>query len=108
MEGMEMMQNTQSMGAVGLIINLAIYAFMAYSLQTIANKTGTDNSWMAWVPILNLVLMIKIADEPVWWVLLMIIPIVNIYFAIRILVEMSQARGRSGWFAVLLILLFSL
>ncbi len=44
-------------GGPVLIIWLAIYAYFAFSLMTIANKTGTENSWYAWIPILNVVLM---------------------------------------------------
>lgn len=80
-----------------LLIMLAIYAFIAYSFQTIANKTGTPNGWFAWIPILNLVLLLQIAKKPVWWIILFIIPLVNIVIYIITLAGVCQARGKSGW-----------
>jgi hypothetical protein len=45
--------------SVGLIIYLAIYVYIAYSIMVIANKTNTENSWLAWIPIANLYLLCK-------------------------------------------------
>ena len=39
--------------AVFVIVSLILigfYAFFAFSLQTIADKTETEGSWMAWLP----------------------------------------------------------
>lgn len=50
--------------AVGmLILYILIYIYFAYTLMIIANKTNTENSWYAWIPIVNLYLMCKIADK---------------------------------------------
>ena len=76
--------------AITVILYILIYAYMAYSLQTIANKTGTENGWMAWIPILNIYLMCKIAGKPGWWVLLFLIPLVNL--VIGIIIWMAIAR----------------
>ena len=83
-----------------LIGALLVYAFVAYSFQTIANKTGTPNAWFAWVPILNLVLLLQIAKKPVWWIILFLIPLVNIVVWIITLAAVCQARGKSSWLVV--------
>jgi hypothetical protein len=70
----------------------------------IANKTNTPNSWFAWIPILNLVLILQIAKKPVWWIILLIIPIVNIVIYIITLVAVCEARGKSPWLVVALLL----
>src|SRR6266516_2542834 len=57
---------------------LAFYVYLALALQTIANKTGTPNAWLAWIPIGNLVLMLNVAKKPLWWFLLCLIPLVNV------------------------------
>lgn len=50
--------------AVGmLILYILIYIYFAYTLMIIANKTNTENLWYAWIPIVNLYLMCKIADK---------------------------------------------
>ncbi len=58
-----------------LLFVLAIYVLMAISLMKIANRTGTPNAWLAWIPIMNLVLMLQIADRPMWWLIFWLVPI---------------------------------
>lgn len=86
-----------------LIIWAVLYAYFAFSLMTIANKTDTENAWFAWVPILNFILMLQIAEKPMWWILLMLIPFVNIIVAIIIWMAIAEARGFPSWWGVLLI-----
>lgn len=57
---------------------LAMYVVSALALMTIANKTGTDNSWMAWIPFLNVWLMIEIAGLDWWYLILFFVPLVNL------------------------------
>jgi hypothetical protein len=85
------------------IIWLGIYAYMAITLQIIANKTGTPDAWMAWVPILNGYLMCKIAGKPGWWVLLFFIPFVNLVIGVMVWMRIAEARHKPAWLGVLMI-----
>jgi len=85
---------------------LAIYVWIAICLQTIANKTNTTNSWLAWIPIANIYLMCKIASRPGWWTILFFIPIVNIVFAIIVWMGIAEARGKTSWLGILMIIPF--
>ena len=89
---------------VFLLIGLALYAYVALCMMKIAEKTNTENGWWAWIPILNIVLLCQIARKPVWWFLLLFIPLVNIVIYILLFVGMCEARGKPGWWAILLIL----
>lgn len=93
-------------GGPVLILWAAMYVYFAFSLMTIANKTGTENSWFAWVPILNIILMLQIADKPIWWIILLLIPFVNIVIAIMLWMAIAEARGFPSWWGVLLIVPF--
>ena len=84
-------------------IILASYAYMGLTLQTIANKTGTPDSWLAWVPIGNVILMCRIAGKPTWWVVLFFVPFVNLVFAILVWMGIAQARKKPAWLGVLMI-----
>ena len=88
---------------VFLILFAAIYVYMALSLQTIAKKTNTENAWMAWIPIVNIILMLNIAKKPLWWIILMLIPLVNIVIAIIVWMAIAEARGKPSWWGILLI-----
>lgn len=85
------------------LIGLAIYVYMAIALSVIARKTNHGNRWMAWVPILNIILMLNIADKPVWWFVLLLIPLVNIVFLVIVWMAISKARSKPDWWGVLII-----
>lgn len=98
-----------SMAALGPLIFvffvfcLAMYVYVALALQTIATKTNTPNGWLAWIPIANLILMLNIGKKPIWWIILMLIPFVNIVVAIIVWMAVAEARGKPSWWGILMI-----
>jgi len=88
---------------VVLVIGLAAYVYIALAVQTIANKTHTENAWMAWIPIIHYLLMVNIAKKPIWWFILCLIPLVNIVILIIVWMGMAEARGKPSWWGILLI-----
>jgi uncharacterized protein DUF5684 len=87
-----------------LIFALAGYVYMSLALQAIAQKTNTENAWWAWVPIINIVLMLNIAKKPLWWIILMLIPIVNIIIIVIVWMAIAEARGKPSWWGILIII----
>ena len=88
---------------VWLVVMVVIYLYFTITLMLIAQKTNTENPWMAWIPILNLVLILNIAKKPVWWLILFFIPLVNLVVNILIWMEIAKARGKPDWVGILLI-----
>ncbi len=91
--------------AFSWLLSIVLYVYMALVLQTIAKKTNTENAWFAWIPILNLVLMIMIARKPMWWIAMIIfVPIANIVFGIMVWIEILKRRNYPPiWFLLFLI-----
>ena len=85
------------------VIAIAAYVYVALALQTIANKLDVENSWWAWVPILQIVLMLNMAKKPVWWIILFFIPIVGIVFMILAWMAIAEARNKPNWWGIVLI-----
>jgi len=81
----------------------AIYVYMALALSTIAKKTNTPNAWWGWVPILNILLMLNVAKKPIWWIILLFIPLVNIVIGILVWMAIAEARGKPNWWGILII-----
>jgi len=79
------------------------YVYGALAVQTIAKKTNTENAWWAWVPIINILLMLNIARKPLWWILLCFIPLVNLVIFIIIWMAIAEARNKPSWWGILLI-----
>lgn len=86
------------------IFVLALVIFMVICMWKIYSKAGKPG-WAALVPIYNYVVMLEIIKKPVWWIILMLIPIVNFVIIIIIMVELAKAYGKDGGFAAGLILL---
>jgi hypothetical protein len=82
---------------------LIAYAYLAICLQVLAKKTSTPNGWFAWIPVANIFLMLQIAQKPLWWFILLLIPIVNIITGIIIWMKIAERRGKPNWMGILLI-----
>jgi len=82
---------------IALVIGLAFYVYMAYSLMVIAKKTNTPNEWMAWIPILNYWLMVQIARQQILWFILFLIPCTSPIALIFVWMKIAEARGKPSW-----------
>jgi signal peptidase I len=51
-------------------------------------------AWQAAVPVYNAVILMKIIDRPVWWTILLFIPIINLIMFPVIWVEIAKAFGK--------------
>ena len=87
----------------GLLFVL-VYAFFAYCLSAIARKTGqSDRAWWAWVPIMQVLLILKSAGVEWWWIFLFLIPFVNIAVAIYVWVRIAKALSKHPVWGVLMV-----
>jgi len=57
------------------------------------------------IPIYNVYIMTQIANKPGWWILLMIIPGVNLIIALLLYIAFAKAYGKSPGFGIGLLLL---
>lgn len=91
----------------GSIIYLLILILMIAGMWKVFEKAGQPG-WAAIIPIYNLIVLIKIVGKPIWWVVLFIIPIVNLVVFIIISMDLAVCFGKSkGWgFGLLFILGF--
>ncbi len=85
------------------ILLIAVYVYMALAIQTNAQKTHNENAWLAWIPIVNIVLLLNIAKKPIWWFLLFLIPLVNIVIAVIVWMGVAEARNKPNWWGILII-----
>ncbi len=64
-------------------------------------KAG-EPGWAAIIPIFNIIVLLKIAGRPVWWVVLYLVPIANIIVAIVVAIDIAKAFGQSAVFGFFL------
>jgi hypothetical protein len=89
----------------GVAIAFAILAIVGmWKFFAKAGKPG----WACLVPIYNTIVMIDIAGKPLWWILLLFIPFVNLVILILILAGIAKNFGRGTGTVIGLIFLPSI
>ncbi len=79
------------------LIVIAVWVYFAYMHYRMAHKTGqADTAWWAFVPFLNTVLLIRMAEKPIWWFLLLLIPFVNIIAFFALWMQAARNCGQSA------------
>jgi hypothetical protein len=87
-----------------LFVVLAIAVLLIVCQWTIYTKAGKPG-WASIIPIYNIVVLLEIVKKPIWWLVLLMIPLVNVVIAILIMIELAKVFGKDGGFTVGLILL---
>lgn len=91
--------------ATGLmIVWLAVVLLIVAAMWKVFVKAG-EPGWAAIVPIYNVLVILKIAGKPMWWIILFFVPIVNFVIAIMVAVSFAQAFGKGVGFALGLVIL---
>jgi hypothetical protein len=78
-------------GWFGILITLIV--LVAY--WRIFEKAG-EAGWQAIIPIWNVLVFLKIIGRPWWWILLMLIPFVNIIVGVITFHDLAMSFGH-GW-----------
>lgn len=85
-------------------ISIAIYAVIALALQTIAKREGHKNSWMAWIPIANIALILQLGGYHWALIFLGLIPVLGwialLVFEIKALYKIFETEGYPGILAI--------
>jgi len=87
-----------------MICYFAVIILMIAGMWKIFVKAGKPG-WAAIVPIYNLVVLLEIVGKPIWWIILMIIPLVNLIVYIIVLIELAKRFGKGIGFALGLLFL---
>ncbi|MFD9704706.1 DUF5684 domain-containing protein [Lentzea sp. NPDC059081] len=94
-------------GIVGIILYLAFLVFAIVVMWKTFTKAGQPG-WAAIIPIYNFYVWLKIAGRPGWWLILMLIPVVNIIISVIVSIDFAKSFGKDTVFGVVGLWLFSL
>ena len=83
---------------------LLLFVVIIVANWKIYEKAGQPG-WASIIPIYNMYILLKIVGKPTWWLILMIIPVVNIVFIIWAINMLSKSFGKDEGFTVGLLLL---
>lgn len=90
-------------GAVFVWIVLA-YIISCIPLALIYKKAD-KSAVAAFVPIWNTIVLLQIVGRPVWWIILLLIPFVNVIILIIVYLDLATVFGKRTGFGIGLILL---
>lgn len=81
------------------IIYLAILVLVLASFWQVFVKAGRQG-WEGIIPIYNCYILLQIVNKPVWWLILMFIPIANIIVGFLLSMALAEKFGKSTGFAL--------
>jgi hypothetical protein len=82
-----------------VIGELLIALLVIVAMWKVFTKAGRPG-WAAIIPIYNMYVWCKIVGRPGWWVILMLIPLVNIIVGIVVCIDMAKSFGKGAGFGI--------
>lgn len=90
---------TSDDGGVGLVVGIVLGVISIVALWKVFQK-AKQPGWAAIIPIYNTYILLKIVGRPGWWVLLYLIPFVNIIVHLVVSLDAAKSFGKSQLFGV--------
>lgn len=94
-----------ALGGSTSLVGVAIYVLLAIALWRVFTKAGYPG-WLAIIPLVNAIFLVKVAGFSGWMTLLYLIPIVNIVFHIIVSIRVGRAFGHGWVFSLALLVVF--
>ena len=83
------------------LIWLVLILIAGWKMYVKAGQKG----WVSLIPILNVFGLLRIVHRPWWWILLLLIPFVNVVVGIILMLDLAKAFGRGVGMALVLVFL---
>lgn len=81
------------------LVVVAIAIFFIAAFWKVFAKAGKPGIACI-IPIWNAIVFLQIAGRPVWWILLFIVPLVNIIIGVIVAIDIAKSFGKSTGFGV--------
>jgi Family of unknown function (DUF5684) len=83
-----------------LIMYVVIFAVMGFLMGKVFEKAGKP-LWAGFVPIYNLIILLEIVGRPIWWIVLFLIPCVNIVAIVLVAMDLAERFGKTKAWGVI-------
>ena len=91
-----------AMSGVFMLFMLAVMVVVIIGFWKVFEKAGQPG-WAAIVPLYNAYILLKIIGRPAWWLVLFMIPLVNIVISLLVAFDVAKSFGQSQAFGILLL-----
>ena len=96
-----------AVSGVMFVAYLAVIVLAVVAMWKIFNKAG-EAGWKSLIPLYNTYTLLKIAGMSGWWLLGLMVPLVNVVGAILLGLNLAKAFGRSATFGIVGLVVFSI
>ncbi|PKO24071.1 MAG: signal peptidase I [Chloroflexi bacterium HGW-Chloroflexi-1] len=98
-------QNSDAGGSLLVtLLMLVLVLVEIVALWKVYTKAGQPG-WASIIPIYNVYVWLKVIGRPGWWLLLLLVPVVNIIVYIIMTLDLAKSFGRSALYGIGLLLL---
>lgn len=86
-------------GAIIMIVYLALIVLAIAGIWKTFAKAGKPG-WAAIIPIYNIIVLLEVAGRPIWWIVLFLIPLVNIIVSLIVMIDIAARFGKGAGFGI--------
>lgn len=90
------------LGLVFLLVPVALYIYFSLCLFLIARKLDAPAPWTAFVPIAQLWAVVGSSGKPAWWIVLLLVPVVNVIVGIYLFILIAERLGKNRLMGLLI------
>jgi hypothetical protein len=105
MENLSEILNHENTGMMILVVLLLLIGAVAkWRMFIKCNQPGIA----AIVPVYDVVVTLRLVGRPAWQIVYFLIPVFNLYFGMRLLIEIAQSFGKRSVIDYIFVLIFNL
>jgi hypothetical protein len=93
------LQGSGSGGIVPLLLQLIVLVVVVAGLWKTFEKAG-EPGWAAIIPIYNTYVIVKISGNAWWWLILLFIPVINLFALAKVSIDVAGKFGQGTLFGV--------
>lgn len=97
MNDFSILTTSETLNSLYVVIGLALYLYICDCSKLICEKCGLYPGILIWMPIINLLPLLKVAKMPDWTIVLFFVPLANVIVGAILCLKICEARGKSGW-----------
>lgn len=91
-------------GGIAVMSYIGVIVLTLMGMWRVFQKAGQPG-WACIIPFYNVYILLKVAGKPGWWLILYLIPLVNIVISIIVIISLARSFDKDAGFAVGLIFL---
>jgi hypothetical protein len=93
--------------AIYSVIMIAVAVVALIAMWKIFAKAGKPG-WAVLIPIYDIIVYLQIAGRPLWWIILLLIPGVNVVIGIILCLDIAKCFGKSGVWGFFMLFVLSI